>query len=321
MSRKRDEFIPLGDVAETVELSGDRALASRAVAPRARRHFTRLDQVAQLVGVSEADPELGSIARLLALCSLPRTNPGNRTQYVRRNGPYTLVMSCASTVKLPYGPLPRLLLAWVTTEAVRTQNPVLVLEDSLSAFMRKLGLESSGGAGRIRLRNQMDRLFNAAVSLTYEDEHGKRFMSSTIAEGGEFWWNFKRPEERSLWESKIELGAKFFEEVIRHPVPLDMNILREIKRSSLGLDLYLWLTYRTFTLKAPLRLSWKALYRQFGVDPSKASDRVTVDNFRKDCLRELVKIKSAWPRMQYRTDLGVLVLSPSLPCIPRLVES
>ena len=122
MSRKRDEFIPLGDVAETVELSGDRALASRAVAPRARRHFTRLDQVAQLVGVSEADPELGSIARLLALCSLPRTNPGNRTQYVRRNGPYTLVMSCASTVKLPYGPLPRLLLAWVTTEAVRTQK-------------------------------------------------------------------------------------------------------------------------------------------------------------------------------------------------------
>ena len=36
MSRKRDEFIPLSDVAEAVELSGDRALASRAVAPRGR---------------------------------------------------------------------------------------------------------------------------------------------------------------------------------------------------------------------------------------------------------------------------------------------
>ena len=316
MSQTRDGFVPLGDVAGAIEMPDDRALARRVDTPPARRHFTRLDQVAQLVGVSEADPELGYIARLLALCSLPRTNPGNRLQYVRRNGPYTLVMSCASTATLPYGPLPRLLLAWVTTEAVRTQSPVLVLEDSLSAFMRKLGLESSGGAGRIRLRNQMDRLFNAAVSLTYEDEHGKRFMSSTIAESGEFWWNLKRPEERSLWESKIELGAKFFEEVIRRPVPLDMHILREIKRSSLGLDLYLWLTYRTFALKGPLRLSWKALYRQFGVDPSKASDRVTVDNFRKDCLRELVKIKSAWPGMQYRTDLGVLVLSPSLPCIP-----
>ena len=108
MKRKRE----LGDVAEAVTLPGDRALASRADTPPARRHFTRLDQVAQLVGVSEADPELGYIARLLALCSLPRTNPGNnRLQYVRRNGPYTLVMSCASTTKLPYGPLPRLLLA------------------------------------------------------------------------------------------------------------------------------------------------------------------------------------------------------------------
>ena len=316
MSRTRDGFIPLGDVAEAVELSGDLALARSADTPPARRHFTRLDQVAQLVGASEADPELGYIARLLALCALPRKNPGNCLQYVRRNGPYTLVMSCASTAKLPYGPLPRLLLAWVTTEAVRTQSPVLVLDDSLSAFMRKLGLESSGGAGRIRLRNQMNRLFNAAVSLTYEDEHGKRFMTSVIAEGGEFWWNLKRPEERSLWESKIELGIKFFEEVIRRPVPLDMHILRELKRSSLGLDLYLWLTYRTFGLKSPLRLSWKALYRQFGVEPSKASDPRTVDDFRKDCLRELVKIKSAWPGMQYGTDRGVLVLSLSLPRIP-----
>ena len=33
------------------------------------------------------------MARLLALCSLPRTNQGDRLQYVRRNGPYTLVMT------------------------------------------------------------------------------------------------------------------------------------------------------------------------------------------------------------------------------------
>ena len=75
------------------------------------------------------------------------------------------------------------------------------------------------------------------------------------------------PDERSLWESKIELGEKFYNEIIRHPVPLDMNILKALKRSSLGLDWYLWLTYRTFALKRPLRLSWASLYRQFGVEP------------------------------------------------------
>ena len=58
------------------------------------------------------------MARLLALCTLPRTNPGDRTQYKRVNGPYTLIMSCSGAVKLPYGTLPRLLLAWICTEAV-----------------------------------------------------------------------------------------------------------------------------------------------------------------------------------------------------------
>ena len=324
MSRKRDGFVPLGDVAEAVKLPGDRALTNHAAAQTARRHFTRLDQVTQLVGASEADAELGFMARLLALCSLPRTNPGNRLQYVRRNGPYTLVMSCASTAKLPYGPLPRLLLAWVCSEAVRTQSRVLILDDSLSAFMRRIGLESSGGAGRIRLRNQMDRLFKASVSLTYEDERRQRFMISPIADLGEFWWNPKRPDDRTLWNSTIRLGEEFFNEIIRHPVPLDLHILKAMKRSSLGLDLYLWLTYRTFALKRPLRLSWQALYRQFGADPAKAGDKVVQQAFRRDCLRELTKIKTAWPDLRYTTAQGVLVVSPSPTRIPaaqlRLVE-
>ena len=67
--------------------------------------------------------------------------------------------------------------------------------------------------------------------------------------------------------ARSKLGEKFFEEIIRHPVPLDMHILKSMKRSALGLDLYLWLTYRTFRLKGPMRLSWKALYRQFRRGP------------------------------------------------------
>ena len=225
-------------------------------------------------------------------------------------------MNATGGVKLPYGNIPRLLLAYITTEAVRTQSRVLVLEDSLSAFMRKLGIYSTSGRGHTRLRNQMDLLFHASVTLTYEDEQSRRYMTSPITDAGEFWWNPKRPDDRSLWESKIELGKKFFEEIIRHPVPLDMNILKAMKRSSLGLDLYLWLVYRTFPLKTPLRLSWKALYRQFGADPAKASDKFTVRDFRTDCLRELGKIKTSWLGLQYRTGRGVLVVSPSLSCIP-----
>ena len=52
-----------------------------------------------------------------------------------------------------------------------------------------------------------------------------------------------------LWQSKIRLGWDFFQEIIQHPVPIDMNTLNALKRCSLGLDLYLWLAYRTLGLE------------------------------------------------------------------------
>ena len=324
MARQRGGLVPIGDAVSGLDDGLVKAL--RDASPQARRGFTVADQVNQLVAASEADPDLGFMARTMALCSLPRSNPGARLRYVRRNGPYTLVMNAGGLYRLPFGHLPRLLMAWISTEAVRTQSRVLVLGDSLSDFMRELGIYSSDGKAYTRLRNQMDRLFHASVELSYEDKHGKQFIASRVVDRGDFWWDPKRPNERVLWDSKIRLGEDFFNEIINHPVPLDMNTLTAMKRSPLGLDLYLWLTYRTFTLRTPQRLSWRLLYSQFGVDPDKASDNLTVQNFRKDCLRELKKIKLAWPELNYSTAPGVLILHPSTPAIapssdpPRLVE-
>ena len=289
--------------------------ALREASPRARRHFTRFDQVNQLVSASEATTDMGFMARLLALCSLPRTNPAGRFQYKHINGPYTLYMIAGGGDKLPFGSLSRLLLAWVCTEAVRTRSRELFLGASLSEFMRRLGMVPGGGA-RTRLRKQMRRLFNAHIQMSYEDEQVSASVNSPVASRTEFWWDKRQTGERVLWDSKIYLGEAFFNEIISHPVPLDMNILKALKRSSLGLDIYLWITYRSFTLKCPIRLSWPCLYRQFGVDPSKADDKRTVDYFRTDCLRELTKIKLAWPELNYVTAKGVLILSPSRPVLP-----
>ena len=306
------------DLKAAGEIAEEMGLARRPRTPQAQHHFTRFDQVSQLVGASEADPDTGFMARLMTLCSLPRTNPGSRWRYIRQNGPYKLIMVSGGASKLPYGNIPRLLLAWVCTEAVRTQSRELSLGRSLYEFMGKLGMARGGGitGANTRLRNQMQRLFSASVELIYEDEHSRRFVASRVADRGEFWWDPKRPGEAVLWESKIRLGEDLFNEIISQPVPLDMNILKAVKRSSLGLDLYLWLTYRTFSLKGPLRLSWRQLYRQFGVDPAKASDKTTVQAFRRKVLRELTKIKGAWPDLNYTTEKGALVLSPSKPAIP-----
>ena len=138
-------------------------------------------------------------------------------------------MSAGINNKLPFGNIPRLLLAWVSTEAVRTQSRVLILGSSLSEFMRTLGMEDRSGSSRgdrTRLRNQMDRLFHSHVQLIYEDEQHKASVSSQVADRTDLWWNPKRPDEPSLWDSKIELGEKFFNEIVSHPVPLNMNTLR-----------------------------------------------------------------------------------------------
>ena len=288
---------------------------------RNRRTFTLADQVDRLVGASEADPDRGFLGRTMALCSLPRTNPGNQLQYERRNGPFTLGMIAGLNNKLPFGTNPRLILAWLCTEVVRTGSRQIVLGRSLSEFMRKLGISSTDGRGQARLRNQMDRLFNCTVSMIYKDEHGKATVNSLIALRTEFWWNPKHPDQTGLWESKVRLSESFFNEIVSHPVPLDLTTLKALKRSSLGLDLYLWLTYRIFALTAPQRLSWAQLYRQFGVDPAKASDNVSVQDFRRMALRELKKIKLAWPGLNYTTARGVLILLPSVPHISPAPET
>ena len=284
------------------------------------RSFTLADQVNRLVSASEADADLGFMARTMALCSLPRSNPGNQYQYQRVNGPYRLILSRTGLHKLPHGSNPRLILAWISTEAVRTGSREIVLGRSLSEFMRRLGISSTDGRGQARLRNQMKRLFNCSVQLNYTAGERETSATALVAELTDFWWNPKHPDQTGLWESKVRLSEAFFNEIVSHPVPLDLTTLKALKRSPLGLDLYLWLVYRTFALRAPLRLSWRLLYSQFGSDPAKASDKRTVDAFRTKCLRELKKIKLAWPELNYATAKGVLILLPSVPHISPIPE-
>ena len=318
MQRQHGELVPIGEVVSG--LDDVLVPAIRDDSPQARRSFTLADQVDQLVSASEATPDRGFLGRTMALCSLPRSNPGNQYRYVRRNGPYTLVMNAGGLSKLPFGTNPRLILAWICTEAVRTGSRDLVLGRSLSEFMRRLGIASTNGRTQARLRNQMKRLFNCSVQLTYTAAGRETSASALVAELTDFWWNPKQPDQTGVWESKVRLSEAFFNEIISHPVPLDLTTLKALKRSPLGLDLYLWLTYRIFALTTPQQLTWKQVYCQFGAHPAQVHDKETIQNFRRNVLRELKKIKLAWTALNYTTAPGVLILYPSLPHISPIPE-
>ena len=69
-------MIPIGEVFGGMD---GPVQAIPDASPQARHHFTRFDQVDQLVAASEADPVMGIMARLLPLRPLPfHRNPQDR---------------------------------------------------------------------------------------------------------------------------------------------------------------------------------------------------------------------------------------------------
>jgi len=82
------------------------------------------------------DEEKGFLARSFVQATLPHSKVED-THYVRVNGDFTLSISTQfPDTGLPYGTIPRLLLVWITTEAVKTKSRYLTLGDSLTCFMR-----------------------------------------------------------------------------------------------------------------------------------------------------------------------------------------
>lgn len=210
---------------------------------------------------------LGFMARAMVQATLPHRDP-KTFAFERRNGNYTLTMLAPPRIGLPYGTIPRLLLAWMSTEAVRTKESTLILGDSLSDFMDKLGLCRSGGTrGDItRLREQMRRLFASTVSCIYSDKDRDVGMGFQLVEEYNLWWHPQQPDQAGLWESSLTMSKKFFDEITQSPVPIDMRALKALRRSPLALDLYVWLTYRMSYLKDMTVIPWPLLAAQFGAD-------------------------------------------------------
>jgi len=245
--------------------------------------------------------ELGFMARALILCTMPHSKPtGN--EFRRKNGNYLLTMY--SPHGLPYGSVPRLLLAWITTEAVRTKSQTLTLGHSLSEFMRGLDMGVTGGkTGTItRLREQMKRLFSTYVSCTYNDKDTDADTGFKIVQKSQTWWHPQHPDQAGLWESTLTLSLEFFDEILAAPVPIDLRALKALKRSPMALDIYLWLTFRNSYLKTSTVITWEQLKMQFGAEYNRA------DNFKAAFTDALKKVSVVYPAAKIQaTDKGILI--------------
>jgi hypothetical protein len=282
-----------------------------ALAPAGLGPLDRFAEEAIAIEAEEAREAgaLGFMARLLVQVTMPHSKVDSN-EFERRNGPITIAMVARSKIGLPYGRYPRLLLSWITTEAVRRHSSELELGETLSAFMGELGLTPTGGRwGTVpRLRDQMRRLFAATVSWSYDAAGQWLDQGIRPVESAQLWWDPKQPEQAALWRSVISLNRRFYEEIVNRPVPVDMRALKAL-RSPLALDIYTWLTYRMSYLRKPSTVPWALLHLQFGGDYTRVRD------FREKFIERLKQVKAVYQGANIEPGDHGLLLRPSLPHI------
>ncbi|MCP4201642.1 MAG: pirin [bacterium] len=254
------------------------------------------------------------MARILVQATLPHSRPETH-EFERINGRFTLYMNAPPSVGLPYGSYPRLALAWLSTEAVRTRSREIELGPTFSSFMYKLGLTPiTGKRGTTsRLRDQLHRLFSTTIRCSYSDgaEGHAAGVGYTIAHKHQLWWSPQNPEQRPLWNSAVVLSTEFCDELVAHAVPIDLRALRTLRGSPLALDIYAWLTYRMSYLRKPCLIPWEALQTQFGADYRRLRD------FKRKFLRHLSDVLHIYPAARLFERPAGLVLRRSPTHLPR----
>jgi hypothetical protein len=226
----------------------------------------------------DGSASLNYSARLWAQLSLPYRDPGNVPEWIRRNNSITLSITPGMATArdgsrrpvYPFGVIPRYLMTWMTTEAVRTQSRHLHLGRSLATFLRGLGMNSSG-ASSSRVLDQLHRLAVANMNIEDLRERSDRWglagANFNVASRYELWFSkdtTKAPDD--ILGSTITLSEDFYRSVLEAPVPLRPEALRALSGSPMRLDLYAWLVYRLKYLERPTTVSWAQLAGQFGAD-------------------------------------------------------
>ncbi|MEO7560148.1 MAG: replication protein RepA [Nitrosospira sp.] len=241
----------------------------------------------------------GYMASTLAQITLPHRRQ-KTLYYSRTNGKITLSVRGHEDYGVPFGSLPRTILAWMCTEAVRTKNPVLNLGNSTSDFVKNKLRVHYNGADLARVKTQALALSRAFISIDGKDGDIRAYENIVITSKGFVFWNDANPNQTGLWNSNLTLTEEFFQAATKHPIPIDFQIYHSLKQSPMAMDIYTWLTYRMFVLlvsgRTQAMIPWAALMLQLGAGYPDTPQGLR--NFKKNFLYRLREVTSYWKDAQ-----------------------
>ena len=252
---------------------------------------------------------LGFMSRLLLMVNLPYRNPGDETRvWIRKNGNVSLIVTpsyddSGVSVGLPYGTYPRLILAYLITQAVKTSSPHIYLGKSFRDFLTLLDLKK-GGYQYTQIKKQIDRTLSTSFSWTYKNNQYSSRINVQVSRKSQLWWNPRLLDQTCIWDNYIILNTDFYNEIVKKAVPLDLRALAILKNSPLGLDLYMFISWRVFKLKKPVYISWKNLQDQVG------GQYEEIYVFSRDCRKHFNIIQAISPYLNIKILKGRMCLYP-----------
>ena len=291
-------------------------MGKKSTAIEARLIDARLELVEKVWG------DVPKLYNHAVLCSvgLPYRKPSPETRtFTRTSGAVSLRLEAGAVpsvdggfidIGLPYGPRARLLLLHLCSEAIKSQSPLVEVEDSFTAFARALGLATTGRNLKT-LRDQVLRMSAVSMRLSkrsgpYVDVFQGPVFSKLRAEFP------VSPEQRSLWTNFVEFSPEFFLSLQKHAVPLRMEAISALKHSSRALDIYVWLAHRLWRVHhtKPVTLRWTTLRFQFG---QRTQD---IKSFKRAFRAALKQVLFVYPEAKVSIVKGGLLLKNSKPPVP-----
>lgn len=260
---------------------------------------------------------------VLCQTSLPYRDPGEDVRvWKRTNGIVSLLVSAGQAfhpdtrdfvdVGLPYGAKPRLVLYHLNAEALLTQSPVIELEDSLTAFVKRtLGLDAHGRNIRT-VKDQLSRLAASDFRIGAVTREGRAVtLKGSVIEGFEL-WTARDPRQRMLWPSTVQFSPRYFESLMRHAVPLKEIAVARLSHSAMALDIYTWLAQRLHRVEKGrgVLISWAALHEQFGHGYERQRD------FRRVYRHTLKAVHENYPEAKFDVAEDGMTLWHSRPPVP-----
>jgi Plasmid encoded RepA protein len=258
---------------------------------------------------------------VLCQTCLPYRNPGDAVrEWKRIQGNAKLLVEAGQAIDpttddfvklgLPFGPKPRLVLMHLNAQAIKTQSPVIEVENSLTAFAKNiLGYAPNGHKIRT-VKDQLSRLSAALIRLGLTKGDRTFQVDTKIVTAFDLWFP-KDERQRVLWPSTVRLSEEYFQSLAQHAVPLDERAIAALSHSAMALDVYAWLAQRLHRIEYGKSqfVPWKAVKDQFGFNHKH------MRKFRQVFMKALGQVHSQYRGARIGIDDGGLTLHHSPPPI------